>query len=131
MLSGSPNNQPATDTGDVRPPEWLRAEAVEVWQRLAPDLQRKSLLTAHDADAFAVLCDAIVQYQQASKLIQAAGVLIKGPNGAATKNPAMQLARDAAQTIRTYAQEFGLTPSARSTSSLEPARGKNAEHLFR
>jgi phage terminase small subunit len=31
-----------------------------------------------------------------------------------TKHPALQIVRDQAQIVRAFAQEFGLTPSARS-----------------
>lgn len=41
------------------------------------------------------------------------GILVKGDGGNFVKNPAMQIVRDTAHTIRSYAQEFGLTPSAR------------------
>ena len=105
---------PVPGAGDLDPPGWLRSEAVEVWQRLAPDLERRGVLTAWDVDALAILCDAIVQYRQASALVAHAGVIIKGRRDGAVKNPALQIVRDTAQTIRAYCQEFGLTPSARS-----------------
>jgi P27 family predicted phage terminase small subunit len=37
------------------------------------------------------------------------------------KNPALQIVRDTAATIRSYSQEFGLTPSARASINLPPA----------
>src|SRR5690625_1346140 len=107
------DNEPIPATSEVTPPDWLRPEAVDVWNTLAPDLDDKGVLTSWDVEAFAILCDAIVQYRQASKLVAQAGVLIKGRRDAAVKNPAMQVVRDTSQTIRAYAQEFGLTPSSR------------------
>ncbi len=101
-------------TGEVKPPEWLRPEAVEVWERLAPDLVRKGLLTPWDVDTFAILCDAIVQYKEASAFVAKSSVLIRGRKDALVKNPAMQLERDLAQLVRAYSHEFGLTPSARA-----------------
>ena len=108
-------DEPVPPSGDVRPPDWLRPEAVEVWNRLAPDLIRKKLLTPWDVDAFAVLCNAIIQHQEATKFVTNAGVMVRGRKEAVVKNPAVQLVRDSAQIIRAYAQEFGLTPSARSS----------------
>ena len=123
--------EPVPTEYDIRPPEWLRAEACEIWERLAPDLERKKVLTAWDVDAFAILCDALAQYQQASRLVAAGGVLIKGRRDAAVKNPALQVVRDCAQTIRAYAQEFGLTPSARGGLSIGGEDdGMGAERLL-
>ncbi|MET9396293.1 phage terminase small subunit P27 family [Kitasatospora sp. NPDC002965] len=110
--------EPAPSQQDIAAPEWLTDEAREVWNRLAPDLEQQGVLTAWDADTFAILCDALVQYRHASRLVAAGGVLIKGRRDAAVKNPALQVVRDTAQTVRAYAQEFGLTPSARSGLSL-------------
>lgn len=125
------HNEPVPGGGEVTPPVWLSEDARSVWDRLAPDLERKGLLTPWDVDTFAILCDAIVQYQQASALVARGGVLIRGHRNAATKNPAMQLVRDTAQTVRAYAGEFGLTPSARSEISLpEEPHGKGAERLL-
>ena len=85
-----------------------------MWQRLAPDLERRGVLTTWDVDALAVLCDAVVQYPQASQLVAVESVLVEGRRDVRVKHPAMQIVRDCAQTIRAYCQEFGLTPSARS-----------------
>jgi phage terminase small subunit len=41
-------------------------------------------------------------------MVEQGGILVKS-----VKNPALQVVRDRAQTIRAYALEFGLTPSAR------------------
>lgn len=125
------DNEPLPAAGEVSPPDWLRTEAVEVWNTLAPDLEDKGVLTPWDVEAFAILCDAIVQYRQASKLVAQAGVLIKGRRDAAVKNPAMQIIRDTSQTIRAYAQEFGLTPSSRQGVNIaEEADGLDAARLL-
>jgi P27 family predicted phage terminase small subunit len=125
------NRNEPLPTGEVEMPPFLSDPAAAVWQRLAPDLEHKGLLTAWDVDSFAVLCDAVAQYQAASKLVAQSGVLIKGRKDAVVKNPAMQLVRDSAQTIRAYAQEFGLTPSARTGLSVGgETHGEAAQRLL-
>lgn len=124
------HDTPTPPSSDVIRPDWLSDQAAEVWDRLAPDLQRKGLLTSWDVDSFAVLCDAIVQYRAASKLVTQAGVMIKGRKDAVVKNPAMQLVRDSSQTIRAFAQEFGMTPSARSEITSPSRRGSHADDLL-
>lgn len=125
-------NEPIPPEGLAEPPEFLSVEAVAVWESLAPTLTRMGLLTLIDAHQFAVYCDAVAQYERASNLVAQTGLLIRGRKDATVKNPAMQLVRDLAQTIKSYAQEFGLTPSARSMLSVgdrEEQRG-GAERLL-
>jgi P27 family predicted phage terminase small subunit len=88
---------------------------------MAPELHRRGLLTEWDREAFIVLCEAVAQHKQACELVSGTNVLIKGYRSQLVKNPALQVVRDTSQTIRAYAQEFGLTPSARSSISIEGA----------
>ena len=109
--------KPPTD--EVTAPTWLSVDARAVWDRLAPSQVTRGTLTVWDVDAFAVFCDAVVQYRAASDLVAKSGILLKGRTGVeVVKNPALQIVRDSAQTIRAFAQEFGLTPSSRSTISM-------------
>lgn len=83
-----------------------------MWRRLAPLLHEKGLFTEWDRDAFGVFCEAVVQHRRACELVNTS-LLVKGLHGGLVKNPAAQIVRDTAQVIRGFAQEFGLTPSAR------------------
>lgn len=125
-------HEPQPPTHETVPPAWLSPAAVEVWQRLAPTLHDRGLLTAWDVDTFAILCDAVAQYQAASALVARSGLLVKGQRGTEVrKNPAMQVVRDTAQTVRAFAQEFGLTPSARTQLAVqEMERGSEAALVF-
>lgn len=105
--------KPDPKVGEPGPPEWLSDEAVEIWVRLAPDLAAKGVLTVWDLESFAVFCDACITYREAIADVRRTGILVKTRYGN-TKNPALQIVRDQAQVIRGFAQEFGLTPSARS-----------------
>jgi hypothetical protein len=50
----------------------------------------------------------VVQYEQATDLAARSGSLIRGHDGSMRKNPALGLAQDLAETIRTSARELGL-----------------------
>jgi P27 family predicted phage terminase small subunit len=86
---------------------------------------RRGLLTEWDRDTFAVYCEAVVQWRRSKELLDKA-LLVGGKRQGLIKNPAWQIMRDAAQIVRAYAQEFGLTPSARSGISL-PEVGDDGE----
>jgi P27 family predicted phage terminase small subunit len=124
--------EPEPATGAVSPPDWLSAEARAVWDELAPDLIAKKVLTSWDVEPFGVLCDAVTHYRQASAAVAEQGVLVPGRKDAVVKNPAMQLVRDTAATIRAYCGEFGLTPSSRSGVSIaeEDTDGTSAARLL-
>jgi len=126
------DKEPVPQAAEVKCPSWLSAKAKAVWRRLAPPLIERKVLTAWDVDAFAILCDAIVQYREASEFVAKSNVLIRGRKDALVKNPAMQVCRDTAQTVRAYAQEFGLTPSARTGIQVEQelASARGVERLL-
>ena len=94
-------------------PPTLGEEARRIWHRLAPDLHRRGVLTPWDVDVFALFCDAVVQARRASELVGPA-LLVRGRRDALVTNPAWRVYRDAVALVRALAQEFGLTPSARS-----------------
>jgi P27 family predicted phage terminase small subunit len=105
------------NSGPIAAPAWLAAGARAVWEGLAPELQAKGVLTSWDVDAFAVFCEAVVHHREACRAVDQASVIQETRFGQ-TKHPALQIVRDQAQIVRAYAQEFGLTPSARSEIDL-------------
>src|SRR6266702_4663918 len=97
----------------VEPPYELSEEVRAVWDRLAPDLERTGVLTAWDVDLFAEYCETVVLLRRAHTPVEA-GLLVRGRSGAPVTNPAWRNLRDLVAQMRALAQEFGLTPSARS-----------------
>ncbi|PKW18444.1 phage terminase small subunit [Saccharopolyspora spinosa] len=61
-------------------------DARAAWDRLAPNLMAVGVLTPWDVDAFAVVCEALTRYKQATKLVSGSALLVQGPNGF-VKNP--------------------------------------------
>jgi P27 family predicted phage terminase small subunit len=108
-------NEPVPSYKPVEPPDHLTVEARAVWDALAPDLERKGVLTHWDAVAFEVFCDAVAHYREAARDIADFGVMIRGRKDATIKNPAMQMVRDASRTILVFGGRFGLTPADRAS----------------
>lgn len=114
-------NEPRPDPSETPEcPEWLSEEATGVWEALVAPLHAKGLFTPWDVEAFTVFCEAVVHHRQACQAVTNSDILVKGAQGNMVKNPALQIVRDTSQTIRAFAQEFGLTPSARSGIQLPP-----------
>jgi P27 family predicted phage terminase small subunit len=101
--------------------KWLSDDVSEVWDRVVGELEAMDLAFASDSDVIRCYCEAVVQHARASDLLATTGVLVEGALGGQVRNPALQIQRDQAQLIRSFAQELGLTPAARTS-----IRGKEA-----
>lgn len=124
------HHEPQPPAGEVEPPEDISDAARQVWDRLAPQLERVGVLTPWDVDSLRVFCDAVVHNRQASRLVAQSSVLIKGRKDALVKNPAMQVVRDTADTIARFGDRFGLSPAARSQIVMgTPARDERERLL--
>lgn len=110
----------------VEVPEYLDADAQKVWQRLAPSLKARGVLTPWDVDLFGAYCTAVVHHRRAVRLVNETAVALKSEAGV-VKHPAMQIVRDQAQLMTTIGSRFGLTPSDRSSISLEPEEHDHGE----
>jgi P27 family predicted phage terminase small subunit len=124
------HNEPKPDLGEVRPPRQLDPRAQEIWDRLAPDMVRKGVLTPWDVDSFATFCSMVVVNQDAVADVERNGtsmttVVRELANGEVIydlrKNPAWQVARESATLIVTLGGRFGLNPSDRSQLTMGEA----------
>lgn len=120
-------DEPKPLPSEMPEPEDASPEVLAVWRRVVRELEAMSLAYACDQDSLRCYCEAVVSHRRASAVLKASGVLVKGLHGTLVRNPALQIQRDAATTVRAFAQEFGLTPSARSSIKASDAAGANAD----
>ena len=124
-------NEPIPRDGLPTPPPDIPRPVRAVWDRTVAELDAMGVITGADGDALLVYCQAVVHYTEACKLVNTAGLLIKGHDGGVVKNPAVQIVRDTGIMIRVMAGEFGLTPSARVGLTARTERdGPHAERLL-
>jgi P27 family predicted phage terminase small subunit len=103
----------------ISPPDYLDDDASKVWERLAPSLEARGVLTDWDADLFAAYCTAVVHHRRAVELVNQTNVLTKAAGAAhVVKNPALQVIRDQATILVALGARFGLTPADRATLKL-------------
>lgn len=119
VLKGNPAKRPLPKA-EPKPelaapvcPSWLDPEAKREWEQVAPMLLRLGLLTEADGAALAAYCQAYATWQQAARAIREDGVTILNPSGALHANPAVSVMQRSLELVRKFAQEFGMTPSAR------------------
>lgn len=97
------------------PPVGMSDASRAIWARIIRSYGRTGILTAVDADALRIYCEAVVRYTQAAELLEEDGPLVPGSHrGQLVKNPLHQVMRDNADLVRVLAREFGFTPSARN-----------------
>lgn len=139
-LKGNPQRRPlpASEpevTGTTTPPKWLDKRAKTEWRRLAPRLELLGILTPADRTAFATYCAAYSRMVEAETFLQspaAKGSLVFRTEGGALKPwPHVGIANQAAEVMRKFIVEFGLTPSSRTRLSVEdPKKETNTEEFL-
>lgn len=127
---------------DIVPPAWMRPRAVAEWERLAPDLIAKGVLTGWDVQAFAEWCDAVATVAEAAEHLAADGHMVERPvfdrNGARTgfrvvPNEWFYIQKAALEVSAKRAARFGLTPAERSALPIDrggAGDGQDPERFF-
>lgn len=108
------HNEPQPRIGKMEPPPGMAPEVRAIFLWAADELAHMGIDSPADRDALAAYACAVENHRQASALLARSPVLVKGAHGNLVRNPALIVQRDAAHQIRAFAQEFGLTPSARA-----------------
>ena len=83
------------------------------WKRVGAELIEKQLLTETDLAAFTLYCVSVSRVAACEKAIREHGLTMFGPQGMKAR-PEVAIGRQAGIEARKFAQEFGLTPSART-----------------
>lgn len=98
------------------PPTWLSIEARAEWRRVVPGLTRLELLKEEDRAALAAYCETWAEFYLASKAIaahiKATGKQTINAAQGEIPHPALAIRRNAGRELRSWAAQFGLTPSA-------------------
>ena len=95
-------------------PLWLEVEAKKEWRRTARQLEELGILTEVDMAAFAGYCQAYARWKEAEEFISRHGTIVKTPSGYWQQVPQVSIAQTYLKIMNKIAEQFGLTPSARS-----------------
>ncbi len=119
-LEGNPGKRPlnAKEPKPVKKapscPKWLEPEAKKEWRRLSKQLEQLGVLTELDMASFAAYCQAYARYKEAEEFITQHGSIVKTPSGYWQQVPQVAQAQTYSKIMLRLAEQFGLTPSARS-----------------
>lgn len=125
-------DEPIPGEDAIVSPVELEADAQAIWDRLAPDLISKRVLTAWDVDAFVAFCRSAALYHRASEQAARAPFEVDGSHGGTVLNPIFRAVQLAAADMRSFGQRFGLTPGDRAQLKVNDNGGprSGAERLL-
>jgi len=132
LLKGNPGKR-RINTREPRPPtttpscpRWLCPEAKRAWREIVPVLKAMRILTRIDRDALAAYCQSYARWKAAEEFLSQHGEVypIRDERGNVRYMqpfPQVFIARSQLQILRSYQQEFGMTPSARTRVQVIPS----------
>ena len=95
-------------------PKWMDPEAKKEWRRLSKKMEQIGILTEIDMAAFAGYCQAYARWKAAEEFISKHGSIVKTPSGYWQQVPQVSIAQQYMKAMQKFAEQFGLTPAARS-----------------
>jgi P27 family predicted phage terminase small subunit len=126
LLRGNPGkrplnkNEPLPTISDCpNAPDYLDATAKLVWAKLAKELHRIKCLSEVDENAFGLYCMYQGLFIDCCEKLKTEPIIIISNNKQPYQNPLVGIRNKAAEQIKKWSAEFGLTPSARSRLQIE------------
>ena len=109
-------------------PDWLPAEAAAEWDRVVPELARLELVKPVDRAALTAYCLTWDRLVTAQRMATENGLLATNSQGE-VRAPWVAIIEAASKELRSWAGEFGFTPSAESKLSTQEA-SNDEEDIF-
>lgn len=125
-------DEPTPAEASLQPPSELSDAARAVWNRLAPDMIDKKVLTAWDLDQLVIFCDAVAVYHECKNLM-GSNYTERGAAGGIIKSPFWQIMRDCQSMMTQIGARYGLTPADRARLAVgdsDPDEDVGAERLL-
>jgi P27 family predicted phage terminase small subunit len=112
--------EPQPITTGIEPPEWLAGDALDKWRDLVPRLMALGILGNTDIDALVRYCVTWVEWRRHQDICARGGdiMVMKDENGRvryAQVAVSFTIMTKTDKILQSIAQEFGGTPSSRST----------------
>jgi len=137
LVTGNPGRRPlnadeakpAVQIPD--PPEVLKDEALREWKRVTVLLAEVGLMTQLDRAVVAGYCIAWQRWVECERMLVATGLVVKAPSGYPMYSPYLAAANRALDQLRQFAEQIGLSGSARSRIKAgDPGGGVDAAESF-
>ena len=107
-------NEPQLDIVIPDAPDFLSDTAKEHWSDIVIHLHNARIMTALDADALSLYCEAYSRWVESNDNIKKFGMVVKSPSGYPMQTPYLSVSNKAFDQMKSIMVEFGMTPSSRS-----------------
>jgi P27 family predicted phage terminase small subunit len=102
----------------LEPPDDLDETAKEFWADVVPVLHQVGILDTVDRAALEMLCTQYARAKQAARIVAENGHLTEGSTGQLVEHPALATERNAMAAFMKFAEQYALTPVARTRLGL-------------
>lgn len=102
-------------------------DVLEVWDYTVRHMDAMGIITTVDRDVLHAYCVAVVAFREAVDIVEKEGSIITSSHGGLVRHPACQAVKENAMLMKGFAQQFGLTPSARTTIRVGDSKLKPKE----
>lgn len=131
LLRGNPGKrgvggrEPTPASRNPACPAWLRPEVKRIWRGTVATLRELNIITRVDRDALTAYCQSYARWKAAEQFLEQHGEVYpvrdeKGTIRCMRAYPQVRIAMDMLSVLRSYQQEFGMTPSARTRVEVGP-----------
>jgi P27 family predicted phage terminase small subunit len=140
ILAGNPGKkplpvgEPMPEPSLPSPPSHLDAYALEEWNRVAPGLYALKILSEVDRASLGAYCDSYSTWRNATEELNKlkdknslAALITQTIQGNYIVNPLVGIANKAKADMMHYANEFGMSPSARARMGVIPKKGEKSK----
>lgn len=107
-------SEPKTKAAIPTCPKELSGDARNEWKRITKELYTLGLITQVDRAAISAYCSAWGMFVESERQIAKEGAIAYTPNGMPVQSPWLQIRNKSLEQLRSYATEFGMTPSSRT-----------------
>lgn len=107
---------------NFEPPQGMKGEAVEEWNRVVPLLAENTPVSELDRALIEIYCNAFAQYKLCEREVNHDGVVVTSATGTKVRNPYIMEEHEAIKTIKVTATELGLSVNARAKLELNNAK---------
>jgi P27 family predicted phage terminase small subunit len=116
------SHEPVAPDGDLVPPCALSEEKQAIWDKTVADLESMGIASSADVNQIFGYVDAVALHRRSSRQLDDQPLVIDGYRSPVA-NKLVTIKRQAAGDMLRFAQEFGLTPSARTRVDAGPYPG--------
>lgn len=112
------------------PPDRLPQAGVDAWNTIVPQLIDVGLVDRVDTMMLEAMCMQWARMVQAGRVVKAQGHLVRGPGGQLKEHPSLRTERDATARFMSIAEQYAMTPAARTRLGLAELHRRSLKAEF-